>query len=139
MTDLEISKALALAIGWTENRIDENGCLDPDVSIFGHGGYPQHYGVPDEVKCWDGNDWVTFDYRDPLVIWPIAERYGVFPSECVTGDFVKHKRQGYPDIESWEVVYTDYKHSTLERAKYNHVRASTAAEAVALAVIRMLS
>jgi hypothetical protein len=79
MTNLEISKALALAIGWTENRCDENGCLDPDVAIFGHS-VGHHYSEPDEVKCWDGDIWRTFDYRDPAVIWPIAERFDAFPS-----------------------------------------------------------
>lgn len=97
MTDLEISKGLALAIGWTENRRDETGCLDPDIAVFGSGLDSAH--MPDEIKVWDGEEWRTFDYRDPTVIWPIAERYGVFPSDMVTGNFSKHKRQGYPDIE----------------------------------------
>ena len=78
MTDLEINKALALAIGWTENRRDENGCLDPDIAVFSDGSWD----VEDEVKVWDGLYWRTFDYRDPTVIWPIAKRYYVFPRMC---------------------------------------------------------
>ena len=90
MNDLEISKALALAIGWTENRLDENGCLDPDVAIFGHGGYCQHYGEPDEVKCWDGDDWVTFDYTDWRVIGPIAAKYNAFPYRVTNREEPQH-------------------------------------------------
>lgn len=78
MTDLEINKALALAIGWTENRRDENGCLDPDIAVFGD--CPNK--DDDEVKVWDGVRWRTFDYRDPTVIWPIAKRYYKFPRLC---------------------------------------------------------
>ena len=75
MTDIEISKALALAIGWTEDRRDENGCLDPDVITEG-----ALFGQEDGVFVWvDGSMWKRFDYRDPAVIWPIAERYNVFP------------------------------------------------------------
>lgn len=59
MTDLEISKALALAIGWEEWQIEV---------------------TPFDVKCLIGN-WCTrvFDYRDWNVIGPIAERYKCFP------------------------------------------------------------
>jgi len=131
MTDLEISKALALAIGWTEDRRDENGCLDPDVITEGAA-----FGQESGVFAWcDGIQWRRFDYRDPAVIWPIAERYGCFPSDMVSDDFKKHQQQGYPDIEGWEVFMTDYKRSTLTKAKWLHYRADTAAKAVALAVI----
>lgn len=75
MTDSEISKALALAIGWTENRRDKNGCLDPDVAVFGFSGSP----YADKVKVWTGEKWQAFNYRDPAVIWPIAEKYNLFP------------------------------------------------------------
>ena len=80
MTDLEINKALALAIGWTENRIDKDGTPDPDVVTF-------HYSDMDVVKCWDGNDWRTFDYTDWNVIGPIAARYDCFPY-CGTGGWI---------------------------------------------------
>ena len=60
MTDLEISKALALAIGWPENEIE--------VSNY-------------DVKCTIYDSWCvrTFDYKDWNVIGPIAERYRCFP------------------------------------------------------------
>ena len=57
MTDLEISKALALAIGWKK------------VSFYG-----------DAAIVWfDNRYWRIFDYRDWNVIGPIAERYDMFP------------------------------------------------------------
>jgi hypothetical protein len=73
MNDLEISKALALAIGWVENKLDENGCNDSDIAVFGD------FDKEDELKVWNGECWRTFDYRDPAVIWPIAAKYNAFP------------------------------------------------------------
>jgi len=66
MTDLEISRALALAIGWEPRRIF--------VTSDGRCGInrPQRIGSP-------YSDAVYFDYRDPAIIWPIAERYDCFP------------------------------------------------------------
>jgi len=58
MTDLEISKALALAIGWKKDVI----------AVFSN-----------EMEVWSGG-WRIFDYRDWNVIGPIAERYNCFPS-----------------------------------------------------------
>ena len=81
MNDIEISHALALAIGWTDDRLDENGCLDPDVIIEGSW-RSQESGV----FVWrDDFMWERFDYRDPVVIWPIAERYNCFPSLILSG------------------------------------------------------
>jgi hypothetical protein len=69
MTDIEINKALALAIGWPEHLIDAGRyystdkvalCLRPKV-------YP------------NVDVWKFFDYRDWNVIGPIAERYDCFP------------------------------------------------------------
>jgi len=57
MTDLEINKALALAIGWQRVMI-----IDNMVHVFTNG-YAR-----------------VFDYRDWAVAGPIAERYGCFPS-----------------------------------------------------------
>lgn len=59
MTDLEISKALALAIGWPAEDITDN--FDP----------------PQVFTPLVG--WRTFDYRDWNVIGPIAARYDCFP------------------------------------------------------------
>jgi len=64
--DIEINKALAMAIGWTAERmmIGSSGLwLDRGI---GHGGD-------------------KFDYRDPAVIWPIAERYNAFPRKTPSG------------------------------------------------------
>jgi len=58
MTDLEISRALALAIGWD------------DVEVF-------MWGVM--VKTSTSGIWRDFDYRDWRVTAPIAERYDQFP------------------------------------------------------------
>lgn len=69
MTDLEISKALALAIGW-KSSWEHNGTLYID---FNH---------RDRVKI-DGKwrDGRAFDYRDWNVAGPIAERFDAFPTE----------------------------------------------------------
>lgn len=58
MTDIEISKALARAIGWkmvNENTVGH--CIVRDMHSF----------------------WQEFDYRDWRVIGPIAEKYDCFP------------------------------------------------------------
>ena len=63
MTDPEISKALALAIGWKPCDIREH--YDAVAIRAGLG--------------WPYVEWPTFDYRDWSVIGPIAERYDCFP------------------------------------------------------------
>jgi len=62
MTDLEISKALALAIGWREDSVVVSRC--GDVVIV---------------------DWRVFDYRDWNVIGPIMERYNASPIKSPKG------------------------------------------------------
>ena len=66
MTDIEINKALAKSIGWTDND------HDPDIATFiVHGRL---------VVCvWFDGDWTPFDFRDNLLIWRIAHRYDCFP------------------------------------------------------------
>jgi hypothetical protein len=70
MTDLEISKALALAIGWDDVFITASKCL---------------VGTQDELrnKVKINSYWLhgvrTFDYRDWNVIGPIAAKYDCFP------------------------------------------------------------
>lgn len=60
MTDLEINKALALAIGWSEAAFRiRNGELLLQAT-------ERHFARP-------------FDYKDWNVIGPIAERYDMFP------------------------------------------------------------
>jgi hypothetical protein len=70
----EISRRLALAIGWLDNGIGADDWPDPDVVVFS-----EDYGRVSWCAVWCNNDWRTFDYRDPAVIWPIAERFNAFP------------------------------------------------------------
>ena len=69
MTDLEISKALALAIGYPRS-------------------YVNVLGEPEQVwvQTLKGYAWSirVFDYRDWSVIGPIAEKYNCFPRKSRT-------------------------------------------------------
>jgi hypothetical protein len=60
MTDIEIDRALALAIGWK----DEPNKMRVS-NVFG-------------LQVWIGY-WANFRYRDWNVIGPVAERYEMFP------------------------------------------------------------
>lgn len=91
----DLSRRLALALGWREGTYPE-----PRMVV-------QRWGV----VCWDGNKWRRFDYRDPAVIWPIAERFDCFPFRLSDGKWSAYASGG------------------------KHVVTATAAEAVALAVI----
>ena len=123
MIDLEISKALALAIGWRSD--DMKSFDDAGLWIYGSAAF-----------VWHGEAaWRKFDYRDPAVIWPIAERYSAFPSSLVDGNFRKAKARNRERIIGWEVLVCDYKNSTEYNAKWLRFPADTAAKAVALAVI----
>ena len=62
MTDLEISKALALAIGWAHKRMFVDGA--------------RKLRVARQCGPWQ---WQVFDYRDWNVIGPIATKYDCFP------------------------------------------------------------
>lgn len=98
MTDFDhadISRRLALAVGW-ERRA---------VQLFN----PPNDG---RVVVWTERNFRLFDYRDPAVIWPIAERFNAFP-----------KRSG----DEW-VAWSDLSGVP--------TFADTAALAVALAVIK---
>lgn len=95
MTDAEISRQLALSIGW------------PNVSI---------HKLTDSVWVSSKTEGPkTFDYRDPAVIWPIAERFDAFP----VFDY---------GMSKW--------YSTVPFADIVGTFADTAAKAVALAVIK---
>ena len=86
MNDLEISGALALAIGWKPKQI-------------GHGVHhiDEYVGIPERLAPDSGeirnfyddvnaNGWcVVFDYRDWAVIGPIAEKYDCFPYKTRAG------------------------------------------------------
>lgn len=102
MTDAEISRRLALAIGWQEKQNDPDVILELDWR-------------EDTTQCkvWFNGKWQTFDYRDPAVIWPIAERFNAFPTFL---------------LGSWTAcIGTDFE---------TEIDAETAAKAVALAVIK---
>lgn len=131
MTDIEISRALALAIGWTEDRRDENGCLDPDVIIEGEA-FCQEAGV---FVWFDEIQWKRFDYRDPTVIWPIAERYSLFPGGVSKGDYATAEKRGYAINSGWECLRWHYEKIDGKPRGWVRYTADTAAKAVALAVI----
>lgn len=103
MNDLQISKALALAIGW------------PECDVILYTGAKRVLVVRDDKIC-------CFDYRDPAVIWPIAEKYFAFPGQYVDND---------GKVIAWEAALYS------EKTGSNHclTKADTAAKAVALAVI----
>lgn len=70
MTDAEISRRLALAIGWKHVK-ESPAWIRALVSET-------------------GNMWRAFDYRDPAVIWPIAERFNAFPVASDWGGWVAY-------------------------------------------------
>jgi len=68
MNDLEISEALALAIGWKKSDM-----------IFNHKG---------QLICYNGPSLAgVFDYKDWSVIGPIAARYDCFPVKHSDGEW----------------------------------------------------
>ena len=67
MTDLEISKALALAIGWPGHRISVSRT---------------EVRLTDAVRL---DVWRIFDYRDWNVIGPVAEKFDCFPYRTALG------------------------------------------------------
>lgn len=96
MTDAEISRRLALAIGWPAKSVS--------FSILS-GACMVNYA--DRL-------WRQFDYRDPAIIWPIAERFDCFPYR-VSGPLTWYTKAPFANIGEY---------------------ADTAAKAVALAVIK---
>jgi hypothetical protein len=74
VTDLEISKALALAIGWERLLVSEGKLR-----------------LPRNEKQWS---WQVFDYRDWNVIGPIAEKYRCFP-RMRDGEWIVCVRLGF--------------------------------------------
>lgn len=65
MTDQEINKALALAIGYKPENVREHWNFISVLNKYG----PHSSGL----------GWYVFDYRDYQTIGPIAERYDAFP------------------------------------------------------------
>ena len=74
MTELEISKALALAIGWKPEQMHTH--------IYGTGWAVSVIRPDDECVL------RIFDYRDWSVISPIAERFDCFPYQNYEGRWV---------------------------------------------------
>lgn len=69
MTDIEISKSLALAIGWKPHQMNgTTGFVAPVLFLCVAPATPTAQAV-----------WRMFDYRMPDCIWPIAERFDCFP------------------------------------------------------------
>jgi hypothetical protein len=95
LTDVEISKALALAIGWDESTI----------SIHFAGTHPSYRYI---LICPDGrNHFRTFNYLDWSVIGPIAAKYNKFP-------YVHRDKKGLLDGQ-W-VVWPDTIADTPQKA-----------------------
>lgn len=66
-----ISKELALAIGHRNTYMEEeDGTL-----------YVRTEAVESVMA------WFPFDYRDPAIIWPIAERFDCFPYKTASGNW----------------------------------------------------
>jgi len=75
MTDVEISKALALAIGW--KRMLPN---------------PEADGLK-QCWVWTGQKWRLFDHKDWNVIGPIAQKYDLFPHLNSSGTWTVWTRE----------------------------------------------
>jgi len=74
MTDFdhaEISRRLALAIGWPESKLYSEG--DGSFVSINVSDMPP-------IKVWR-----DFDYRDPLIAWSVAERFNCFPAMVSSG------------------------------------------------------
>jgi hypothetical protein len=67
----DISRRLALAIGWRDDQIFND-----------HDGSYTSINLSHRPSI---QTWKDFDYRDPLIIWPIAERFNTFPMVSVDG------------------------------------------------------
>ena len=117
MTELEISRALALAIGYLPEHVREYGVGSVNfehgegiIQVFRYDGV---YG-PERTDC--AHLWNDFRYTSWAVISPIAERFDCFPSI------------GYPNSDTpWE---------SLSVHNYELVRADTPQKAIAMAVIK---
>ena len=73
MTNQEINFDLALAIGYTADRVRMTSIVWQDFYVqvlndYSRGDGPLEYG-----------GWQRFDHTDPAVIWPIAARFDAFP------------------------------------------------------------
>jgi hypothetical protein len=68
MTDIEIDRQLALAIGWKPSHLEV---------------------ISGRLYCHEfGWGLRRFSHKDPAVIWPIAERFDAFPMRCHDGAWI---------------------------------------------------
>lgn len=65
MTDIEINKALALAIGWKDHQIDTDRS--------------EIFLCTSVATLYSFSSFQRFSHKDPAVIWSIAEKYNCFP------------------------------------------------------------
>lgn len=122
MTELEISTALALAIGWKPHQLMQ----DDDLLMV----------CAEAATLKTTARWRWFDYRDPVVIWPIAERYSVFPSGIGPRDYAESESCGYSiNTGAWECLRWNYERTNGKARGWVRYTADTAAKAVAFAVI----
>ena len=73
MTNQEINRFLALAVGYPHDRVrffprDSAAAYVQVLNDYNRGDGPMDYG-----------GWQRFDHRDTAVIWPIAEQFNAFP------------------------------------------------------------
>ena len=109
MTDLEIDKALALAIGWKEDAVAFH---DDMWTVVVHA---------EPNRSWPFG-WRAFSHRDWNVIGPIAEKYDCFPS-----------KRDYGELSEWVAYATVYGCADTPQ------QANTPQKAIALAVIGALT
>ena len=122
LTNLNLSRKLAVAIGWKESdlRVIANDQLYVKFrDDFNMG-----------TKKYPYVQWKPFSYLDPKVIYKIAQAYDCFPSAQVEGDYVMAKRNDMPTITGWEVLIWSYEYGI-----WNKVEAPTPELAIALAVV----
>jgi len=94
MTDLEISKALALAIGYAPHHVDVVDLILTKEAVYVFRPYMANhlFGQP---KQKDASLWHRFDYTRWQTIAPIAEQLDLFPRKSSAG-------MQY-DLECWAV------------------------------------
>ena len=96
MTEIEIDKALALAIGW------------PSYCVVSHRTDGVQIWVQKESAPYDWG-WRAFSHKDWATIGPIAERYNMFPYklrgiECHAGWNVLSSGKDFTDISPQRAI-----------------------------------
>lgn len=82
LDDVEISKIIAISIGWTDDRLDENGSPDPDLITES-----AYMGKPARVMVYFSGSWREFDYRDPLVTQALIEKFEMKTKQLRNSDW----------------------------------------------------